>query len=73
MKLFVSIFFLPQTALQRVCKDRTTVVVAHRLSTIINADVILVLKDGVIVERGRYVECVVFLCHTSSSSFGFSC
>ncbi|XP_064095377.1 ATP-binding cassette sub-family B member 6-like [Macrobrachium nipponense] len=45
-----------QAALQKVCKERTTVVVAHRLSTVINADVILVLKDGDIIERGRHEE-----------------
>lgn len=47
-----------QSALQRVCTDRTVVVVAHRLSTIIHADTILVLKDGMIIERGRHDELI---------------
>lgn len=43
-----------QSSLATVCKGRTTVVVAHRLSTIIHANQILVLKNGSIVERGRH-------------------
>lgn len=45
-----------QMALKRFVKNRTTIVVAHRLSTIENADVILVLKDGEIVERGSHSD-----------------
>uniref|UniRef100_A0A8C2VBI6 ATP binding cassette subfamily B member 6 (LAN blood group) n=1 Tax=Chinchilla lanigera TaxID=34839 RepID=A0A8C2VBI6_CHILA len=41
-------------AFPEVCANRTTIVVAHRLSTVVNADQILVLKDGCIVERGRH-------------------
>ncbi|KAK7259123.1 hypothetical protein RIF29_24721 [Crotalaria pallida] len=43
-----------QDALDKVMVSRTTLVVAHRLSTIKNADVIAVVKDGVIVEKGRH-------------------
>jgi ATP-binding cassette subfamily B protein len=47
-----------QRALGALTKDRTTFVIAHRLSTVRNADLILVLKDGELVEQGRYAELV---------------
>lgn len=45
---------LVQTAIEALMKDRTTFVIAHRLSTVVNADRIIVLKDGRIVESGRH-------------------
>jgi ABC-type multidrug transport system fused ATPase/permease subunit len=49
---------LVQEALERLMKDRTTVVIAHRLSTIANADMICVMHDGRIVERGTHDELI---------------
>ena len=43
-----------QKALENLMKDRTTLVIAHRLSTIKNADRIIVIKDGVIIEQGTH-------------------
>ena len=45
-----------QESLDEVSKDRTTLVIAHRLSTVVGADEILVLEEGRIVERGRHAE-----------------
>lgn len=45
-----------QASLREVAKDRTAVVIAHRLSTVVECHKILVLKDGVIVEEGRHQE-----------------
>ena len=43
-----------QEALNEIARDRTTLMVAHRLSTIVNADEIIVLDDGKITERGSH-------------------
>nr|KAJ3420233.1 GTPase-activating protein [Polyrhizophydium stewartii] len=45
-----------QEALDKAAKGRTTIAVAHRLSTIQKADVIFVLKDGAVVEQGTHAE-----------------
>jgi ATP-binding cassette subfamily B multidrug efflux pump len=47
---------LIQKAMEELTKDRTSFVIAHRLSTIRNADIILVMRDGDIVEQGTHEE-----------------
>jgi len=47
---------LVQEALNNLMKNRTSIVIAHRLSTIVAADLICVLQDGEIVERGTHQE-----------------
>ncbi len=47
---------LIQTAMEKLTKNRTSFVIAHRLSTIKNADLILVMQSGNIVEQGRHQE-----------------
>jgi ATP-binding cassette subfamily B protein len=47
-----------QDELDRVAENRTTLVIAHRLSTIVNADEILVLDRGAIIERGTHRELI---------------
>ncbi|RQD70462.1 MAG: ATP-binding cassette domain-containing protein, partial [Halanaerobium sp. MSAO_Bac5] len=47
-----------QESLEKLAEGRTTLVIAHRLSTVINADQIIVLTDDGIVERGRHQELI---------------
>jgi len=47
---------LVQNAIDRLMKGRTVIVIAHRLSTILNADEILVMEDGRIIERGNHQD-----------------
>ena len=45
-----------QNAIDTIIRGRTSIVIAHRLSTVRNADIILVVKDGKIIEQGRHDE-----------------
>ena len=47
---------LIQKAMDKLMKNRTSFIIAHRLSTIKNADIILVMRDGDIVEKGKHEE-----------------
>ncbi len=49
---------LVQSAINKMQKDRTTIIIAHRLSTIKNADRIIVLKEGEIIEQGTHKELI---------------
>ena len=48
-----------QDALERVARERTSLVIAHRLSTVVHADNIIVLDQGAIVEQGAHLELLV--------------
>ena len=45
-----------QSAFNKLMEGRTTFIVAHRLSTIQNADIILVMKEGKVIEQGSHEE-----------------
>jgi ATP-binding cassette, subfamily B, bacterial len=47
---------LVQQALENATQARTTIAIAHRLSTVLGADVILAVEDGTVVERGTHAE-----------------
>ena len=47
-----------QSAINKIIKGRTSLVIAHRLSTVRNADLILVVRDGKIVEQGTHTELI---------------
>lgn len=47
-----------QAAMENILRNRTAIIIAHRLSTIKNADLILVLKEGVLVEQGTHEELI---------------
>ena len=42
--------------MERLCKDRTTIIIAHRLATVKHADTIFVLRDGEVVENGTHAQ-----------------
>ena len=49
---------LVQTAMDKLTKEKTSFIIAHRLSTIKNADLILVMKDGNIIETGNHEQLI---------------
>ena len=61
-----------QKAMRRLMENKTCFVIAHRLSTIREADVILVVRDGDIVEQGKHAELMAqdgFYAHLYNSQF----
>lgn len=50
--------YLVQQAFANLIKDKTVIIIAHRLSTVKNVDEILVVEDGKIVERGNHSELI---------------
>ena len=48
-----------QTAIANVLKNRTTFIVTHRLATIKNADLIIVLRDGILMDSGTHSELIM--------------
>ncbi|MDO7641868.1 MAG: ATP-binding cassette domain-containing protein, partial [Reinekea forsetii] len=55
-----------QTLLDEFTRDKTTLVIAHRLTTVMNADLIHVMKDGQIVESGSHTELLAKGAHYSA-------
>ncbi len=47
-----------QAALNELMKDRTTLIIAHRLATVIHADMIVLMEQGKIVETGTHTELI---------------
>jgi subfamily B ATP-binding cassette protein MsbA len=45
-----------QRAIEHLCRNRTTIVIAHRLHTVVDADRIFVIADGSVVESGRHQD-----------------
>ena len=48
-----------QKSLSEIAKKKTTIIIAHRLSTVRQADVIMVIKDGIVVESGKHDELIL--------------
>ncbi len=51
--------FLIQDAIENLMKDRTVLIIAHRLSSIVNSDKIVVLEDGQIIDQGLHAELLI--------------